>query len=394
MNVSGLNKNNVIAFVSTYPSRECGIATFTQDLVNEFKNPEIPVKPVVVAVSDDEYDYDDEVIMEIDQHKRNSYKITADRINSSDIDLVVVEHEYGIYGGDSGEYLLELIYNINVPVITTLHTVLPEPTQNQKKILRELGNKSIRVVTMAKNTINVLKEVYNIDGKKIKVINHGVPLKLVGSRKKLKKRYGLNGINVISTFGLLGPGKGLEYGIDAISKIAHRHRDVMYLILGQTHPYIKKVYGEGYREKLKKHVNEAGIENNVRFINKYLSKDEIIRYLQMTDIYLTPYIGKDQAVSGTLAYAVGYGRVVVSTPYSYAKEMLSEGRGLLAKFHDSESIARCIDYVLTNPDEKRVMEQKTRSLGNSMMWYNIAVEYMNFFVDTLKVYNNSGVKVG
>ena len=188
----------------------------------------------------------------------------------------------------------------------------------------------------------------------------------------------------MTTFGLISPGKGLEYGIEAIAKVSKKRRDVIYLILGQTHPCIRKTSGEAYREKLVKLVEKLGVGEHVRFVDKYLDKDEIIRYLQMSDIYMTPYLGKDQAVSGTLAYAVGYGRVVVSTPYSYAKEMLADGRGLLARFRDANSLARHILYVLEHPGEKRDMEMRTLSLGRTMMWSNVANQYTRLFIDTLE----------
>jgi glycosyltransferase involved in cell wall biosynthesis len=229
-----------------------------------------------------------------------------------------------------------------------------------------------------------LKNVYGIDESKIEVINHGVPYMPMKSREKLKEESGLESRPVISTFGLLGPGKGLEYGVEAIAKVAKSHKDVLYYILGQTHPAIKKESGEDYRKSLKTMVEKLGIEDNVIFVNKYLTKEEIIRYLKLSDIYLTPYLGKDQAVSGTLAYAAGYGRVIVSTPYSYAKEMLSQGRGLLANFRDSESIAGCIEYVLDHPEEKKVMEQKTLETGKTMMWKNVAEQYRDLFVNVLK----------
>ena len=221
---------------------------------------------------------------------------------------------------------------------------------------------------MAKNTVDILKTGYGIDPAKIEVINHGVPYIPMKSRESLKAENGLESRFVISTFGLLGPGKGLEYGVEAIAKVVKKHKDVLYYILGQTHPAIKKESGEDYRKSLETMVKKLGIENNVRFVNKYLTKEEIIRYLKLSDVYLTPYLNKDQAVSGTLAYAVGYGRVIVSTPYSYAKEMLSQGRGLLAEFKDAASIARCIEYVLDHPVEKKQMEQKTLATGQTMMW--------------------------
>jgi len=378
------NRIRNAAFLSTYPPRACGLATFTQDLVRELDKVGLLSKPRVIAVSDDRYTYSDRVIMELRQHERDSYVSTADTINHSDIELLVIEHEYGIFGGKSGEYILDLIDRLQIPFITTLHTVLPKPTRKQKEILKKLGEKSARIVTMASNTVPILEKVYHIDPSKVEVIHHGVPYRIVPTREKLKEKHGLAGRSIVSTFGLISPGKGLEYGIEAIAEVAKTHKDILYLILGQTHPCIRKKSGETYREKLMKLVEKYGLQEHVRFVDKYLTKDEIIHYLQMSDIYMTPYLGKDQAVSGTLAYAVGYGRVIVSTPYSYAKEMLAEGRGLLAEFRDADSLARQIRYVLDHPDEKKEMEQKTLNLGRTMMWPNVANQYTSLIIDTIE----------
>jgi glycosyltransferase involved in cell wall biosynthesis len=338
----------------------------------------------IIAVSNESLRYDDNVIMELAQNDRSSYTQTASKLNNSDIDLLVIEHEFGIYGGERGEYLLDLIDNLKIPFVTTLHTVLPEPDAKQRYILNVLGQKGDKIVTMAKNTVNILENVYGIDPSKIAVINHGVPYMPMECRETLKAESGLEYRFVISTFGLLGPGKGLEYGIEAVADVAKKHKNVLYYILGQTHPAVKKESGEDYRESLEAMVANLGISDNVVFVNAYLTKAEIIRYLMLSDIYMTPYLNKDQAVSGTLAYAAGYGRVIVSTPYSYAKEMLSHGRGLLTKFRDSESIAGCIEYVLDHPEEKKQMEQKTLETGKTMMWENVGEQYQTLFASIIK----------
>jgi glycosyltransferase involved in cell wall biosynthesis len=374
-----------IAFLSTYPPRECGLATFTQDLVMNLCKIEVMSNSKVIAVSNGNMRYDDKVMMELSQNDIRSYKQTADKLNNSNVSLLVIEHEYGIYGGEFGDNLLELVKNLKIPFVTTLHTVLPEPYEKQRHILNILGQKGKKIITMANNTIDILKNVYGIDETKIEVINHGVPNLAMERRESLKAKSGLTNRTVISTFGLLGPGKGLEYGVEAIAEVAKAHKDVLYLILGQTHPAIKKESGETYRKSLEDMVCKFNIEDNVRFVNKYLTQEEIIRYLNLSDIYMTPYLSKDQAVSGTLAYAVGYGRVIVSTPYGYAKEMLSDGRGLLAKFKDPQSIAGCIEYVLDHPEEKERMERKTAETGKAMMWDRVAEQYKNLFCNVLKI---------
>ncbi len=382
------NKPINIAFLSSYPPRECGIATFTQDLVTQMSYSKVTGKIRVVAVSNELVRYDNKVMMELAQNDKSSYAQTAHKLNLSDADLLVIEHEFGIYGGDCGEYILELVDNLQIPFVTTLHTVLPKPNKLQRYIVKTLGEKGEKIITMASNTVDMLINVYDITPSKIEVISHGVPSIPMKSREKLKEDYGLENRSIISTFGLLSSGKGLEYGIEAIAQVAKEHKDVLYFILGQTHPAVQKESGEQYRNTLKKMVEEFGIQDNVRFVNKYLTKGEIISYLNLSDIYMTPYLNKDQAVSGTLAYAVGSGRVIVSTPYSYAKEMLSQGRGLLAEFRDSESIADCITYVLNNPNEKKKMEQRTLKTGESMTWEKVGAAYQRLFADVINDYES------
>lgn len=363
-----------IGFLSTYPPRACGIATFTQDLVGELKK-QNRLKPEIIAVSDKRYRYGGDVAAELPQQNRESYAETAERINRSDLRALVVEHEYGIYGGDCGEYLLDLLDRVEKPVVATLHTVLPEPGETQKRILQELCRKSRRVVTMASNTREMLHGVYGVPIEKIAVIPHGVPVFDLPTREELKKEARLEGRTVVSTFGLISPGKGLEYGIEAIAGAVKKHPDILYFILGQTHPTVRQQCGEAYRESLEKLVDDRGLRQSVRFVNRYLAKEELVRYLKLSDIYMTPYLGKDQAVSGTLAYAAGYGRVIVSTPYLYAQEMLADGRGMLAKFRDAASLTACIDEVIEHPEEKAAMEQKTQLLGREMTWERVTEKY-------------------
>jgi len=250
-----------IAFVSTYPPRACGIATFTQDLVRALDTCFIGAQPPVIAVSNVAMDYSKRVILEIDQSDRDSYRKAAYALNESSLDLVVLEHEYGIFGGENGEFILDFVDHLQVPLVTTLHTVLPTPLPKQAYILKELGNKSTKIVTMAHVTKKMLEDIYDIPGNKIVVIPHGVPaIPQLLSRKELKASFGYAGRSVISTFGLLSPGKGLEYGIKAIAIIAEKHPEVLYLILGQTHPCVKESAGEGYREGLEKLVKKLHVE--------------------------------------------------------------------------------------------------------------------------------------
>ncbi len=371
-----------IAFLSTYPPRECGLATFTEDLINSIDSIGI-IDTRVIAVNNLEgYSYDNKVTAQIEQHEQKDYLKIAKQLNDSDIDILVIEHEYGIFGGKYGEYILELVNNLEIPVITTLHTILSEPDIKQRHIINVLGKKSEKMITMAKNTKQILQSVYGVNPVKIEVIHHGVPKKLILTRDSLKMNNGYEGKQIISTFGLIGPGKGIELGIEAVSKVVKDNKDVLYLILGATHPALKEE-GIIYRNKLEKLVKELDLTENVKFINKYLSKDEIINYLQLSDIYLTPYMGKDQAVSGTMAYAVGYGKAIVSTPYLYAKEMLSERRGMLTKFNNPDDMAKCIEYIIQNPFEKARMERATAKIGKTMYWDKVAREYIDVFLNII-----------
>lgn len=368
-----------VGFLSTYPPRECGIATFTQDLVKELKQQK-QLKAGILAVSDRKYNYGGDVIAELPQQSREKYAEAAEQINRSDIQVLAIEHEYGIYGGDCGEYLLDLLGRVEKPVVTTLHTVLPNPNEKQKNILRALGGKSRKIVTMASNSRAILHDIYGIPLKKVTVIPHGVPEFDLPSREVLKKESHLEGRTVVSTFGLISPGKGLEYGIEAIAETAKKHPDILYLVLGQTHPVIKRQFGEAYRESLEKLVDDLSLRRNVRFVDRYLSKEELVRYLKLSDVYMTPYLSKDQAVSGTLAYAVGYGRAIVSTPYLYAQEMLADGRGMLAKFRDAGSLSGCMNRIIEHPEQKKSMEQKTQQLGRGMTWKRVAEKYAETFL--------------
>jgi glycosyltransferase involved in cell wall biosynthesis len=351
----------------------------------------------VIAINDSvNYTYDKKVIAEIRQEERTDYLNLARKLNTSKIKLLVIEHDYGIYGGEDGEYILDLVNNLEIPIVTTLHTILSEPSPKQRLIINELGKKSEKIITMARNTKEVLQTIYDVEADKIDVIHHGVPKKQFEPRELLKKKYGYMNRQVISTFGLIGPGKGIEQGIEAIAKVVKSHttidnkikyhKDVIYLILGQTHPALKEE-GIAYRNKLVELINELDMNKNIKFINRYFSKDELIHYLQLSDIYMTPYLEKDQAVSGPLAYAVGYGKAIVSTPYLYAQEMLSEGNGLLAEFNNPDSIAVCLKQILDDPFKKAKMERNTLKIGRTMYWDKVVSQYTNVFLNIINTFS-------
>lgn len=341
-----------IAFISTYPPQECGIANFTKDLISAICSNTRNIEVFIFAPSDTDIDleteYDKSFII---YPGRDNYIETANIINSLDIDCVSLQHEYGLFSGKDGEDIISLLEKLEVPIVTTLHTILTDPTESQRNILRKIGDLSEYLVVMAPSGARLLEELYGIGKRKIRFIHHGIP-DLLPTLSKDEMRRILNiskDTFVLSTFGLLSEGKGIEYVLWALPKILKEFQ-VRYFVIGRTHPKVVRNEGEKYREKLLKIVSELGIEDCVTFVNKYLAQEEIINYLEMTDIYITPYLNPQQITSGTLSYAIGLGKIVVSTPYVYAKDMLSNGRGFLCKFRDPDSIAEVILYLLRNPE--------------------------------------------
>jgi len=376
-------KRNV-AFLGTSLPRECGLATFSQDLMNEIERIDDFNAPRMIAVNNNKsYAYGNQVIGQIGQHNRADYSKMAIELNQSNIDMLVIQHEFGIYGGESGEYVLDFAEKLKIPFIVIFHTVLSEPSDKQRLIMKRLADLSYKVITMTHNKIQDLQEVYGIELEKIKMFHHGVPVVDTESRSELKERFGYSSRQIISTFGFLSPGKGIEYAIEAMSEVVKKHPEALYMILGKTHPVVKQEVGEVYRKKLTDLVEKLGLQQHVTFVDKHLTQVEVVQSLVLSDIYMTPYLGKDQAVSGTLAFGIGYGRVIISTPYRYAVEMLADGRGLLADFHDSKSLENHIITILDNPDLKVEMENKTLALGSTMMWNEVAKSYAVLFRETM-----------
>lgn len=371
-----------IGFLSTYPPRACGLATFTEDLVNEISKIALIQTSVIAVVDKDEYE-NSHIKYKLSQYDRTQYLMTALWANDN-VDLLVIEHEYGIFGGECGEYILDLVKGLKIPFIVTAHTVLLEPSLKQRTVLRDLGRLSTKIVTMAESSIPILVGTYGIDSEKVVFIPHGVPKMHLESREKLKTDRGFQNKEIISSFGLISPAKGLEYGIEAVAKVIPDYENLLYLILGKTHPCVKERMGEKYRQSLMDLAKSLGVEKNIQFIDKYLTQKEVLTYLRLSDMYLTPYLSKEQAVSGTLAYAMGCGRVIISTPYRYAEEMLGGGRGMLAQFRDSDSMASCIRTVLGNPARKKEMEMKTLIVGRTMTWGTVADQYVELCMSSIR----------
>ncbi|MGE4589983.1 MAG: glycosyltransferase family 4 protein [Acidaminococcaceae bacterium] len=373
--------------LSTYLPQQCGIATFSTDLRKSL----LPQgqKFEIMAISDREngYDYPNEVAFKLYKHNKEDYIRAAEFANThSDFDLVVVQHEYGIFGGPDGNYLLDFISHLHKPFIVITHSVLPKPSQGQHYILRELCRQAAGIVCMTNKSAHLLHEFYAAPADLISVIHHGVPLFQNHPQEELKQKYNFKNNQLVTTFGLIGPGKGLEIGIRAMAKVALTYPSVRYLILGKTHPNLLHSEGESYRNMLLDLVKDLDLENNIIFVNKFLSDDELGDYLHMTDIYLSPYPNRDQAVSGTMAFALGCGRAIVSTAYAYAEEVLANERGLLAQSNDPAELASLLSQILDNRQLQQKLENNAADFGKTITWPNIGKNYCHFINKTLENY--------
>lgn len=370
-----------IAYVGTYPPQECGIATFTKDLVTAIAKYTPFSEPSVIAVGADVAieQYPKTVKYHITKPDLQSYIRVADQINDSSIDVISVQHEYGIFGGSDGAHILAFMERVKKPIVTTLHTVLSNPSEGQRTVLNRIAELSDAMVVMVKAGRNILLNTYDVQASKAIVIPHGVPNVHRVSSVSVKKSLGIANRPVISTFGLISRGKGIEYGIKAMPKVLESFPNAMYLVLGETHPGVRNHEGESYRNELLQLVSDLGIEGNVRFNNRYLTLEELINYLCATDVYLTPYINKDQITSGALAYAIGCGKPTVSTPYLYAEEVLSDGRGILVDFQDVDGMASSLTKILSDPEMREQMESKAYKYGRRAAWFNVAIDYLDLF---------------
>ena len=370
-----------VAFISSYPPRECGIATFTQDLAGATKGALQNSGVVIAAINEAGgiHPYPEEVIARIDQGRPETYAEAARYLNAQPVDVVSVQHEFGRFGVWDGylreDHLAPFLDEIEKPVVTTLHTVLPSPHPTVKRSILNAVEKSAAVMVMAKVGAMILTDEYGAPARKVVYIPHGSPAVTPSGRRRLKAALGVSDRTIISTFGLVGPGKGLEYLIQAIPRIAERHPDVLYLIVGQTHPDLLRNQGETYRNRLQKLIEDLGVGGHVAFVNHYLSKKEIVDYLLLSDVYVTPYLDRNQMTSGTLSYALGAGKAIVSTPYVHATEALAEHRDILAEFRSSESLANAVNLILDNPDEKEKLEQAAYAYGKQTAWPNVGRDF-------------------
>ncbi|MHB8442418.1 MAG: glycosyltransferase [Candidatus Tyrphobacter sp.] len=319
--------------------------------------------------------YDKNVIASIAQDSRQTYHDAARIINQSSAQVVNLQHEFGLFGGGAGQWCVELMNDIQKPVALTLHTVLPHPGREYLVVTRALCEAANIVIVLSDISRRLLVDIYDVPRHHVRVIPHGVPDMPLSDGRQAKQRLGFEGRAIITTFGFLSRGKGLEDALESMRAITRKHPEALYLILGQTHPIVKRTEGEAYRASLANMVIEWNLQANVAIIDRYLSLEEIKDYLSATDVYLTPYLNEDQVVSGTLAYALGAGRAVVSTPYLYAKELLAGGRGMLVNFRDPGSIAATLNALLDYPQLLRQLQERAYSYGRDMTWPNVAASY-------------------
>ncbi|MDO8460121.1 MAG: glycosyltransferase [Nanoarchaeota archaeon] len=372
-----------VLFISTYPPRECGIATFTRDLVSAIDKRSYPsIKTRVLALNRNGtniYNYPKKVFYQINDSDIEEYIRAAKRINSnSSIKLVCIQHEFGIFGGENGSYLPAFLEILKKPVVITLHSVIPKPGDQLKKTMQSVARRVNTIIVMNRLGREILRKDYNIQTP-IQVIPHGIPYVPLVSPKAEKKRLGYEERLVLSSFGMLNEGKGYENVIGALPEIVKQFPNILYLILGETHPVVRKKEGEAYRNFLETKVKELGLEKNVKFYNKYLTLKEILNYLKATDIYISSGKDPNQITSGTLSYAMGCGRPVISTPFLHAREAVTPEKGILVKFDDSKSFQDAIFYLLLRPDKRKEMGTVAYHYTRKMTWENVALEYLDVF---------------
>lgn len=371
-----------VAYVSTYPPRKCGIATFTADLVRSMSQLNKLKGQTVIPIDGRRFfkSVYGRIQHRIGRDLIEDYRFMADVLNASSVDAVNIQHEFGIFGGEHGEYICSFLEKLQKPVATTLHTVLPSFDDAKQQVFNQIIRSSNAIVVLNQTTRTLLKQ-YGVSSKKLKLIPHGCPDVPLISSEKVKPVLGLKNRLVLSTFGLLSKGKGIEYVIDALPKIVKKQPKTVYYVLGVTHPQVKSSEGEVYRNKLIGRAKDLGVSEHVKFLNRFLSKPELLNYLQATDVYITPYLSPNQVSSGTLSYALGAGKAIVSTPYLHAKEALGEGRGVFCEFNDSASIADKTLEIIENKPLRHSLERKAYAYSRRFTWPLVAKKYLALFDD-------------
>ncbi len=372
-----------ILYLSTYPPRECGIATFARDLTSAVnKRISSSIKTGVVAINSNGvniYNYPRKVVHQISDTDMNDYIELAKSINSSDnIKLVNIQHEYGMFGGEWGDHLLAFLEIVKKPVTLTIHCILPEPDEKLKRVVKSIGESVECIIVMTEKGVELLREVYGVNSE-IQVIPHGIPVATFESQEKEKNDLGYSDKIVLSSYGLMSINKGYEYVIKSLPEVVEKYPNLIYLIIGETHPNIRKEEGEKYRNYLTKLIKKLNLEKHVKFYNKYITEQEKIKYLKATDIYISPSNDPTQITSGTMPVAMGCGRAVISTPFLHAKDIITPERGLLADFQNPDSFRDAILTLLDNPSMRKEMEKKAYFYTRYMTWPNVAIQYCDLF---------------
>lgn len=370
-----------MAFLGNHVPRLCGIATFTRDLCEAVSAAAPEADCYAVAVNDRQggYDYPERVRFELEEKNIHSYRRAADYLNFNNADVLCVQHEFGIYGGTAGSHLLALLKEVRMPVVTTLHTILSEPNATQRQVMDEISRRSDRLVVMAQKGAEILRGVYAVPESKIDIIPHGIPDVPFTDSALSKEQFGVEGRTVLLTFGLIGPGKGIEHVIEALPEIVRAHPEVVYLVLGATHPHLVAREGERYRLSLEWLAEERGVKDHVIFYNRFVTPEDLKEFVSATDIYLTPYLNQAQITSGTLAQVFGAGKAVISTPYWHAQELLADGRGILVPFAQPAAIAAAVGEYLDRPDVMQRTREMAWNAGREMIWPAVARRYIECF---------------
>ena len=368
-----------VALIGNHLPRRCGIATFTTDLAQAIFTTFPAVECPVVALNDPggNYAYGSGVRFQIAEGDLSSYRRAADYLNVSGVDVVCVQHEYGIFGGKDGSYILSVMEDVRMPIVTTLHTILGNPSDSQRRVLDKVARLSDRLIVMSHHGADILRKVHGVPKEKIDFIPHGIPS--LPSRSASRIRLGVGDTFQLLTFGLLSPDKGLEYVIDALPQVVARHPNTTYVIVGATHPHIKEWHGETYRRNLQQRAYKLGVDKNVVFHDRFVEASELAEFLAAADLYITPYLNPEQITSGTLAYALGNGKPVISTPYQYARELLADGRGVLVPMRDSAALATAIERLIGDPVELQRLGLQAAEFGHDMTWPSVARQYISSF---------------
>jgi len=370
-----------VAVIGNYLPRRCGIATFTTDLVEGLSAEAPDIYCWTAAMNDkpEGYPYPEKVRFEINQNKLTDYSVASQYLNISRTDIVCVQHEYGLFGGPAGSHLLKLLGDLRMPVVTTLHTILKDPAPEYRDVMCKLSDLSDKLVVMSRKASDFLKDIYAVPEEKIAFIHHGIPDTPFIDSSFNKDKFGVEGKKVLLTFGLLSSNKGIENALQALPAVIKKHPDVVYIILGATHPHVLKWQGDAYRIMLQQLVRKLGIGEHVIFQNRFVELKELCEFLGIADIYITPYLEEAQITSGTLAYAMGTGKAVISTPYWYATEMLAEGRGRIVPFHNPDAIAEQIIGLFDNDVERHAMRKKAYTFSRDAVWKEVSRKYLQVF---------------